>query len=98
MKVRKSDAERAWRICREFGRLVDTIFVGDVDEIRAVDASTGSSVRIPPDLMKGAGACALVVADVLEGGADELDAEDGARRLLMALVAAYADTEKEAQR
>lgn len=98
MKVRKSDAERAWRICRELGRLVDAIFAGDLKEIRAVDASTGSSVRIPPDLMKGAGACASVVADVLEGGAEELDAEGGARRLLMALAAAYADAEKEGQR
>lgn len=98
MKVRKSDAERAWRICREFERLVDTIFDGDVKEVRAFDASTGSSVRIQPDLMKGAGACALVVADVLEGGAEALDAEGGARRLLMVLAAAYADAEKEGQR
>ena len=98
MKVRKSDAERAWRICREFVRLTDEIFDGDVKEVRAFNASSGSSVRIPPDLMKGAGACALVVADVLEGGAEELDAEGGARRLLIALAAAYADAEKEGQR
>lgn len=98
MKVRKSDAERAWRLCREFERLVDTIFDGGVKEMRAVDASTGSSVRIPPDLVMGAGACDAAVACVLEGGAEELDAEGGARHLLMALAAAYADAEKEGQR